>query len=241
MNSGGGGADPSEAEAGEWRWALRRAPLSVAGMLADLWDRSHSVVLTSATLRAGDDFGYLGGRVGLEGVTPTVIDSPYTDLAQRHLMLLTDYLPAPRGQLTDRFTEAVAAELPRLCLAADGGAMALMTARARLERVRDHARPVLASEGIKLLAQGDESSAALVDRMRTEPEACLLGLRSFWEGVDVPGDALRLLLIEKIPFDPVGDPIVSARKGLLELHGKDPFAHSWCPAPPSPSPRAPDG
>ena len=229
VNSEGGGADPSEVEAGEWRWALRRAPLSVAGMLADLWDRSHSVVLTSATLRAGDDFGYLGGRVGLEGVTPTVIDSPYTDLAQRHLMLLTDYLPAPRGQLTDRFTDAVAAELPRLCLAADGGAMALMTARARLERVRDHARPVLASEGIKLLAQGDESSAALVDRMRTEPEACLLGLRSFWEGVDVPGDALRLLLIEKIPFDPVGDPIVSARKGLLELHGKDPFAHYLVP------------
>ena len=224
VSSEGGGADPSEVGAGEWRWALRRAPLSVAGMLADLWDRSHSVVLTSATLRAGDDFGYLGGRIGLEGVTPTVIDSPYTDLAQRHLMLLTDYLPAPRGQLTDRFTEAVAAELPRLCLAADGGAMALMTARARLERVRDHARPVLASEGIKLLAQGDESSAALVDRMRTERTACLLGLRSFWEGVDVPGDALRLLLIEKIPFDPVGDPIVSARKGLLELHGKDPFA-----------------
>ena len=229
VNSKDGGADPSEVEAGQWRWALRRAPLSVAGMLADLWDRSHSVVLTSATLRAGDDFGYLGGRIGLEGVTPTLIDSPYTDLAQRHLMLLTDYLPAPRGQLTDRFTEAVAAELPRLCLAADGGAMALMTARASLERVRDHARPVLASEGIKLLAQGDESSAALVDRMRTEPEACLLGLRSFWEGVDVPGDALRLLLIEKIPFDPVGDPIVSARKGLLELHGKDPFAHYLVP------------
>ena len=224
-----GGADPSEAEAGEWRWALRRAPLSVAGMLADLWDRSHSVVLTSATLRAGDDFGYLGGRIGLEGVTPTVIDSPYTDLAERHLMLLTDYLPAPRGQLTDRFTDAVAAELPRLCVAADGGAMALMTARARLERVRDHARPVLASEGIKLLAQGDASSAALVDLMRAERTACLLGLRSFWEGVDVPGDALRLLLIEKIPFDPVGDPIVSARKGLLELHGKDPFAHYLVP------------
>ena len=224
-----GGADPSEAEAGEWRWALRRAPLSVAGMLADLWDRSHSVVLTSATLRAGDDFGYLGGRIGLEGVTPTVIDSPYTDLAERHLMLLTDYLPAPRGQLTDRFTDAVAAELPRLCVAADGGAMALMTARARLERVRDHARPVLASEGIELLAQGDASSAALVDLMRAERTACLLGLRSFWEGVDVPGDALRLLLIEKIPFDPVGDPIVSARKGLLELHGKDPFAHYLVP------------
>ena len=221
------GGDPSEA--GEWRWSLRRAPLSVAGMLADLWDRASSVVLTSATLRAGDDFGYLGGRLGLQGVTPKLIASPYDDLDRRHLVLLTDYLPAPRGQLTDRFTEAAAAEIPRLCVAADGGAMTLMTARARLEYVRDHARPVLAAEGIELLAQGDGSSAALVDRMRAEPSACLLGLRTFWEGVDIPGEALRLLMIEKVPFDPVGDPIVSARKGLLELHGKDPFADYLVP------------
>ena len=221
------GDDPSEA--GEWRWSLRRAPLSVAGMLADLWDRASSVVLTSATLRAGDDFGYLGGRLGLQGVTPKLIASPYDDLDRRHLVLLTDYLPAPRGQLTDRFTEAAAAEIPRLCVAADGGAMTLMTARARLEYVRDHARPVLAVERIELLAQGDGSSAALVDRMRAEPSACLLGLRTFWEGVDIPGEALRLLMIEKVPFDPVGDPIVSARKGLLELHGKDPFADYLVP------------
>ena len=107
--------------------------------------------------------------------------------------------------------------------------MTLMTARARLEYVRDHARPVLAVEGIELLAQGDGSSAALVDRMRAEPSACLLGLRTFWEGVDIPGEALRLLMIEKVPFDPVGDPIVSARKGLLELHGKDPFADYLVP------------
>ncbi len=217
------------AEAGRWRWALRRVPLSVAGILSDLWERSSSVVLTSATLRAGDDFGYLGARVGLEGVEPKQIPSPYDDLDRRHRVLLTDYLPAPRGQLTDRFTEAAASEIPRLCVAAHGGAMTLMTARSRLEHVRDHARPVLDAEGIELLAQGDGSSGSLVDRMKDDPSACLLGLRSFWEGVDIPGDALRLLLIEKIPFDPLGDPVISARKGLLELHGKDPFADYLVP------------
>ena len=217
------------AETGRWRWALRRVPLSVAGMLAELWERSSSVVLTSATLRAGDDFGYLGARVGLEGVEPKQIPSPYDDLDRRHLVLLTDYLPAPRGQLMDRFTEAAASEIPRLCMAAHGGTMALMTARARLEYVRDHARPILTAEGIELLAQGDGSSGSLVDRMKDDPSACLLGLRSFWEGVDIPGDALRLLLIEKIPFDPLGDPVISARKGLLELHGKDPFADYLVP------------
>ncbi len=226
-NRDSAGADVSAS--GQWRWRLRRAPLSVAGLLADLWDRSSSVVLTSATLRAGDDFGYLGSRLGLDDVEPVEIPSPYNDLDRRHLLLLTDYLPAPRGQLMDRFTEAVSAEIPRLCMAADGGAMALMTARSRLEQVRDHARPVLASEGIELLAQGEGSAGSLVDRMRTEPSACLLGLRSFWEGVDVPGEALRLLMIEKVPFDPMGDPIISARKGLLELHGKDPFADYLVP------------
>jgi ATP-dependent DNA helicase RecQ len=226
---GASGDDAGASEAGEWRWALRRAPLSVAGLLGELWDRADSAVLTSATMRAGDDWGYLGGRVGLAGLEPSLIGSPYTDLDRRHLLLLTDYLPAPRGQLMDRFTQAAAAEIPRLCVAADGGAMALMTARSRLEYVRDHARPLLSGAGIHLLAQGDGPSGSLVEQMRAEPSACLLGLKSFWEGVDIAGDALRLLLIEKIPFDPLGDPVVSARKGLLELHGKDLFADYLVP------------
>ena len=209
---------------GPWRWALRRVPLSVAGLLGDLWERSASAVLTSATLRSGDDFSYLIGRLGLGSAESKPLPSPFTDLDQRHLVLLTDYLPAPRGQLIDRFMEVEAAEIPRLCVAAGGGALALMTARARLEYVRDHARGHLAPLGINLLAQGDGSSVALVEHMKSEPTACLLGLRSFWEGVDIPGEALRLLVIEKIPFDSLGDPVVSARMELIELHGKDPFA-----------------
>ena len=230
-------ADPSGGEtgpargsmSGRWRWALRRSPLSVAGLLADLWDRSHSTVLTSATLRSGDDFGYLVGRLGLGSVESKVIDSPFKNLPDQHLLLLTDYLPAPRGSLMDRFTETEATEIPRLCAASDGGGMALMTARARLDYVRDHARPHMNALGIELLAQGDTSAQALIERMRTDPAACLLGMRSFWEGVDIPGDALRLLMIEKVPFDPIGDPVVGARTELLELQGRDPFADYTVP------------
>ena len=222
----GAGAD---IEPGRWRWALRRAPLSVAGLLSDLWDRAHAVVLTSATLRSGDDFGYLVGRLGLGRVQSRVIGTPFENLPEQHLLLLTDYLPAPRGGLMDRFTEVEATEIPRLFAAAEGGGMALMTARARLDYVREHARPHLAPLGIELLAQGDASSPALVERMRDNQPACLLGLRSFWEGVDIPGEALRLLLIEKVPFDSIGDPVVSARTEFLELAGKDPFAEYIVP------------
>ena len=209
---------------GAWKWTVRRAPLSVAGLLADLWEKSNSVVLTSATLRSANDFGYLIERLGLDRVESEVIGSPFPNLPENHLLLLTDYLPAPRGGLMDRFTETEAGEIPRLCVASDGGALVLMTARARLDYVRDHARPHLDNVGVELLSQGDESSPALIERMRAEPDSCLLGLRSFWEGIDVPGRALRLLVIEKIPFDPIGDPVVGARTELLEIQGRDPFA-----------------
>ncbi len=214
---------------GAWRWTLRRAPLSVAGMLSDLWKQSNSVALTSATLRSANNFSYLIKRLGLERVETEVIGSPFTNLPENHLLLLTDYLPAPRGGLMDRFTETEAGEIPRLCTASDGGALVLMTAWTRLDHVRDHARPHLDNVEIKLLAQGDESSPALIERMRAEPDSCLLGLRSFWEGVDVPGRALRLLIIEKIPFDSIGDPVVGARTELLEQQGRDPFAEYIVP------------
>lgn len=225
----GDGRDGDGPDADRWQWALRRVPLSVAGMLSDLWKRSHSTVLTSATLRSGDSFDYLIRRLGIGSARTVVLDSPFEKLSEQHLLLLTDYLPAPRGSLMDRFTETEAREIPRLCVASDGGALALMTARARLHYVRDHARPHLAPLGLELLAQGDGSSAALVDRMRADRSTSLLGLRSFWEGVDIPGDALRLLIIEKIPFDSIGDPVAAARTDLIERQNLDPFAEYIVP------------
>ena len=225
----GDGQDGDGPDEERWQWGLRRVPLSVAGMLSDLWKRSHSAVLTSATLRSGDSFDYLIRRLGIGSARTVVLDSPFEKLSEQHLLLLTDYLPAPRGSLMDRFTETEAREIPRLCVASDGGALALMTARTRLHYVRDHARPHLAPLGLELLAQGDGSSAALVERMRTDRSTSLLGLRSFWEGVDIPGDALRLLIIEKIPFDSIGDPVAAARTDLIERQNLDPFAEYIVP------------
>ncbi len=104
-----------------------------------------------------------------------------------------------------------------------------MAARARLEFVRNHARQFLEAEGIPLLSQGDDGATALVERMRAEKATSLIALRSFWEGIDIPGEALSVLIIEKIPFDSPADPVVGARMEALEIRGKDPFRNYLVP------------
>ena len=217
-------------KAGRWTWELRRSPVSVAGSLASVWDSMEAAVLTSATLRAGGSFGYIIDRLGLGTVEkPTVLDSPFAWIGENHLLLLTDYLPAPRPRLMEEFKASAAAEIPRLLMLTGGRGMALMTARARMELVRDHARSILDAAGIPLLAQGDDTAPALVGRMRAEAATSLIALRSFWEGVDIPGTALSLLMIEKIPFDSPADPVVGARMEAMDNRGKDPYAHYLTP------------
>ena len=217
-------------KARRWTWELRRSPVSVAGSLASVWDSMEAAVLTSATLRAGDSFDHIIESLGLGAVErPIVLGSPFAWIGENHLLLLTDYLPAPRSRLMEEFRASAAAEIPRLLILTGGRGMALMTARARMELVRDHARSILDAAGIPLLAQGDDTAPALVERMRAEAATSLIALRSFWEGVDIPGTALSLLIIEKIPFDSPADPVVGARMEAMENRGKDPYAHYLTP------------
>ena len=208
----------------DWRWELKRAPISVADGLRSLWDSLDATVLTSATLRVGNSFGYILNTLGLSSAETFALDSPFTWLTENHMVLRTDYLPAPRSRLMEEFKTSAASEIPRLLTLTDGRGLVLMAARSRMEFVRDHARPLLDNEQIPLLAQGDDTAPALVERMRTELATSLIALRSFWEGVDIPGEALSLLVIEKIPFDSPANPVVGARTELMECRGKDPFA-----------------
>lgn len=213
----------------DWSWSLRRLPLSVAPWLRELWDSVAAAVLTSATLRVAGDFGYLVGRLGLGAAEGKVLPSPFENLPLQHRLVLTDHLPAPRGALIEQFTHAEAAEIARLVMVARGRTMVLFTARRRMEYVRERARPLVESRGYALLSQGEGRSPALIDRMKAGTGASLLALRSFWEGVDIPGDALSLLVIEKVPFESHEDPLVAARSELLEIQGRDPFADYLVP------------
>jgi len=207
-----------------WKWELKRTPVSVVGCLSSLWESLDAAALTSATLRVGGSFAYMLDSLGLGSAKTILLDSPFAWLAENHMVLRTDYLPAPRSRLMEEFTTSAASEIPRLLTLTGGRSLVLMAARARMEFVRDHARPVLDSEQIPLLAQGDDTAPALVERMRAERATSLIALRSFWEGVDIPGEALSLLVVEKIPFDSAADPIVGARTEAMERRGKDPFA-----------------
>ena len=207
-----------------WKWKLRRAPISVADELRALWDSLDAAVLTSATMRVGDSFSYILDSLGLGNANTNALDSPFAWLADNHLVLRTDYLPAPRARLIEEFKTSAASEIPRLLTLTGGRGLVLMAARSRMDFVRDHARPLLDAEQIPLLAQGDDTAPALVERMRAERATSLIALRSFWEGIDIPGEALSLLVIEKVPFDSPADPVVGARTEAMERRGKDPFA-----------------
>ena len=207
-----------------WEWLLRHVPLSVAPSLRRLWDGLEATVATSATLRVGDSFDHVVNSLGLGAAQTSALPTPFETLCDQHLLVLADWLPAPRSRLMDEFTEAAGREIGRLMLLAGGRTMALFTARARMEAARDKLRDYLDEHGIPLLSQGDAPAPALVSRMRNEPVTSLLALRSFWEGVDIPGEALSLLLLEKVPFDSPADPIAGARMEALEEQGRDGFA-----------------
>ena len=203
-------------------WALRRLPIDVSAKLRSLWESKRAVVLTSATLRVNGSFAHMVERLGFTA-NPLALPSPFERLAQNQLVVLPGHLPLPSGSLLDETGEAVAAELARLFVLAGGGGMGLFTARRRMLQSRDHLRPLLAGRGIEVLCQGDQASMKLIEAMRDRPESCLLGTSSFWEGVDVPGEALRLLAIEKLPFPRFNDPLTAARMEAVELAGKDRF------------------
>ena len=213
-----------------WHWGLRSVPIAVALDLSQLWDELDAVVLTSATLTVAGSFTHLIERLGLGSVSQaTSLPSPFANLPERHLMVLPNHLPTPQGALIDEFAREACAEIARLILLTSGRALVLFTARARMAAARDFSRPLLEQHQLPVLCQGEQPSPALVAEMKANPATSLLATRSFWEGIDIPGEALSLLIIEKIPFDSPADPVVAARMEAIELRGRDPFSQYLVP------------
>jgi len=221
--------------------ALCAAPVEVGPLLRErLLARKRAVVFTSATLRAGGSFGYLAGRLGLEAGEETgsasavradtlAVGSPF-DYERSSLVLVPTYLGDPR-EAEDEYIEGLARAAVEVFAASRGRGMALFTSYSMLEATLRLAEPELARRGLRVLAQGrDGSREAMLDDLRAGRAGVLFGTSSFWEGVDVPGEALSCLVVARLPFHVPTEPIVQARSEALRAAGRDPFLEYDLPA-----------
>ncbi len=206
--------------------SLSSVPLNLAPILKDsLFDRVDTVVLTSATLSIGGTFDFLQSRLGLD-IQPSrardaeILPSPFDYQSQCLLGIPTD-LPDPRRE-PDAHHLALTQAIVQLAHAADGGMFVLFTSHAALRRAAQMLRNQLSSRW-PLLVQGEGHRDRLLRRFRESGSAILLGTDSFWEGVDVPGRALRALVIAKLPFKVPSEPVTAARLEQLSDHGQDGF------------------
>ena len=202
---------------------LHASPIDVKGLLQDkLYDRIGPVVFTSATLAVGGQLEYFAQRIGLSDdsgplfpLETHVLASPF-DYQSNAALYLPREMPDPQDPA---FVEAVAGELRALLPITSGRAFVLFTSLRNMRAVHG----LLADElPWQVLLQGDAPKGQLLKRFREKPSV-LFASQSFWEGVDVPGEALSLVVIDKLPFASPAEPIVAARIDRLRAEGQDPF------------------
>ena len=209
--------------------SLSMAPLSVADLLKErLFAATRTVILTSATLAADDSerFLFLRRRLGLEGGIAKRLDSPFDYQRQAKLLLNS----APLDPNGPRYEHALSAWLSEYLATAQGGTFVLFTSYRQLKAVHDLVRPTLDRANRFVLRHGDGMGRAqMLDLFKRVGNAVLFGTASFWEGVDVPGDALRHVIITKLPFEVPNHPVVEARHLDIKRRGGNAFMERTVP------------
>jgi DNA polymerase-3 subunit epsilon/ATP-dependent DNA helicase DinG len=206
------------------RLVLQVAPLHVGKLMEEyLWHQKESVILTSATLTTHGEFDYIRGRLNGDEADDLVVGSPF-DYENAAMLYLPNDIPEPsQGHPYQKMVESA---LIRLSKATGGKLLALFTSYAQLKKTSQAIAPYLAEADIQVYEQGEGASAnSLLETFRETDRAVLLGTRAFWEGVDIPGDALSVLVIVKLPFAVPSDPIVAARSETFE----EPFSEYSIP------------
>ena len=202
------------AERENQRYRLVASPVDVAGMLREgLFGRGVPVVLTSATLSAAGSFTYIRTRLGMEATDELLLDSPF-DFEKQAMLYIGAGLD---DQQADGFQEKFDEELRTLLSITKGRTLILFTSYGQLKKSAERLRKVMPE--VSLLCQGEMPAYRLVEQFKDMSNAVLLGTASFWQGIDIPGEALQCVVIAKLPFAVPDDPIIEARMERL----KNPF------------------
>ncbi len=196
---------------------LQATPIDVSELLRELvFDRIPTVVLTSATLTVQGGFQHLRSRLGLTDSRELVVPSHFR-YERQALLYLPRQMPDPRSE---EFQSAAAATIERVLRITRGRAFCLFTSYAQMRALYDRLMPVL---DFPLLLHGTAPRKALLEEFRSTPNAVLFGTASFWQGVDVQGEALSCVIIDRLPFAVPSDPVVQARMKAIEESGGRPF------------------
>jgi ATP-dependent DNA helicase DinG len=203
---------------------LQATPIDVGPIMREcLWSKLECAVLTSATLAVGGGFEYIRQRLGLEHARESVLPSHF-DYENQALLYVPPDLPDPR---TPQFTAKAADRIRKLLEITRGRAFVLFTSHAQMNEVYHR---LLGELEFPLLKQGDAPKSALLDEFRLTPNAVLFATSSFWQGVDVQGEQLSCVIIDRLPFAVPSDPVVAARVKAIDADGGNAFFQYQVPA-----------
>ncbi len=218
------GASAPETVRGRQNVFLQATPIDVGPILREcLWSKLECAVLTSATLAVGGGFEYIRQRLGMEHARESVLPSHF-DYASQALFYVPPDLPDPR---TPQFVAKAADTIRKLLEITRGRAFVLFTSYAQMNEIYQRLLGVLE---FPVLRQGDAPKSALLEEFRLTPNAVLFGTSSFWQGVDVQGEQLSCVIIDRLPFAVPSDPVVAARVKAIDADGGNAFFQYQVPA-----------
>ena len=202
---------------------LQATPIDVSSLLRErLFEKIDTVILTSATLAVGGTFDFLKRRLGLQNAKERILDSHF-DYASQALLYTPAHLPDPRQP---DFARLAADEIVQLLKTTRGRAFVLFTSYTQMRDLYERVRPCVR---YPLMIQGSMPRTELLDRFRSTPHAVLFGTSSFWQGVDVQGEQLSAVLIDRLPFAVPTDPITAARIRQINEEGGNAFTEYQVP------------